>query len=98
MTHSAISPTTISQRHMNVSLMGLVFEKLSFQVATHTFPAPSVTSSVQTHPKSRRPGDVSGIARAMRIRPIRGVLLRASKAYHFPPKNTSNHALKSIGE
>src|SRR4051794_12532443 len=34
--------------------------------------------------------------RAMRTRPMRGTLFRASNVYHCPPKNTSNQALKSI--
>ena len=35
--------------------------------------------------------------RAISTRPMRGVLLRASKVYQRPSRNTSNQAAKSIG-
>ena len=50
--------------------------------------------------RSLRDGDhATVLARicAINTRPMRGVLLRASKAYHWPPRYASNHALKSIG-
>ena len=35
--------------------------------------------------------------RAISTRPMRGMLLRASKVYHRPPRYTSNQLAKSIG-
>ena len=46
-----------------------------------------------------REGYVGGVAVTCHQNPPdAGQLLRASKAYHFPPKYTSHHALKSIGQ
>ena len=40
---------------------------------------------------------VASRPRAIKIRPIRGMLCRASNVYQRSPRNTSNQALKSIG-